>query len=77
VSAIDGDHVTLKTTDGKTVVVMLGAKTTIARGTTKLDKTALKTGERISVDYEEAKGMLMAQAIKLGTVPAVATASKK
>jgi Domain of unknown function (DUF5666) len=76
VSAIDGDHVTLKTTAGKSVVVMLDAKTTIARGTAKLDRTALKIGERVSVDYEEAKGMFMAQAIKLGAVPAVATTKK-
>jgi hypothetical protein len=76
VSSVDGDHVTLKTTAGKTVVVMLDGKTSITRGTTRLDRTSLKTGERVSVDYEDVKGMFMAQAIKLGTAPAVATTKK-
>jgi hypothetical protein len=76
VSSLDGDHLTIKTTDGKTTIVMLDAKTTIARGTAKLDRTALKAGERVSVDAEEAKGMMMAHAIKLGAA-APATAAKK
>lgn len=72
ISALDGDHLTVKTTDGKTAMVMLDAKTSIARGTTKLDRTALKAGERVSIDAAEEKGMLMAEAIKLGAAPAVA-----
>jgi nitrate reductase NapAB chaperone NapD len=39
VSAIDGNHVTVKTTDGKTVMVMLDAKTKIMQGKTKLTPT--------------------------------------
>ena len=75
VTSLDGDHLTIKTTDGKSTIVMLDAKTTIARGTAKLDRTALKAGERVSVDAEEAKGMMMAHAIKLGAAPA--TTAKK
>jgi hypothetical protein len=71
VSAINGNHVTLKTTDGKSLVVMLDDKTTVVRGTTKLDAKSLKVGERISVGYMEEKSMLMAHEIKLAaTTPA-------
>jgi hypothetical protein len=67
VSSIDGQHVVVKTTDGKTVTVMLDKETTITRGKEKLDSAALKVGERVSVDYMEEKGMNMAHAVKLAT----------
>jgi hypothetical protein len=70
VSRIDGDHVTVKKTDGKTLVIMLDKQTTVTRGKDKLDATALKMGERLSVDYMEDKGMMMAKAIKLATAAA-------
>ena len=69
VSAIDGQHVTIKTTDGKSLTVMLDKETTVTRGKSKLDATALKVGERISVDYMEENKMMMAHAIKLSTAP--------
>jgi hypothetical protein len=69
VSAVDGQHVTIKTTDGKSLVVMLDKTTTVTRGKDKLSSTALKVGERLSVDYMEEKGMMMAHAIKLSTAP--------
>jgi hypothetical protein len=72
VASIDGPHVVLKTTDGKSITVMLDKETTITRGKDKLDATALKVGERISVDYMEEKGMMMAHAVKLATAPAPA-----
>ena len=65
VSAIDGAHVTIKTTDGKSVMVMLDKETTVTQGTKKLDAAALKVGQRVSVDYMEEKKMMMAHAIKL------------
>jgi hypothetical protein len=52
---------------------MLDNKTIVTRGKDKLDATALKVGERISVDYMEKNKMMMAQAIKLAT----ATTAKK
>jgi len=52
--------------------VMLDKKTTVTRGKEKLDATALKVGERISVDYMEQNKMMMAQAIKLSTTTATA-----
>lgn len=67
VSKIDGQHVTVKTTAGKEVVVMLDSKTTVTRGTEKLDASAIKVGQRISVDAMEEKAMMMAHAVKLAT----------
>jgi hypothetical protein len=72
VSAVDGQHVTLKTTDGKSLMVMLDKETTVTRGKAKLDAAAVKVGERISVDYMEENKMMMARAIKLSAAPASA-----
>jgi hypothetical protein len=69
VSKVDGVHVTLKTTDGKDVTVMLDDKTAVTRGAQKLDASAIKVGERASVDGMEEKGMIMAHAVKLATTP--------
>lgn len=77
ISSLQGNHLEVKTTDGKTVMVMLDAKITITRGKTKLDMTALKPGERVSIDATEEKAMMMAQAIKLGAAPAAPAAAKK
>ena len=73
IASVQGEHVQIKTTDGKTVTVMLDKETTVTRGKTKLDATALKVGERVSVDYMEENKMLMAHVIKLATT----TAAKK
>ena len=72
VASINGEHVEIKTTDGKNLTVMLDKKTTVTRGKEKLDATALKVGERISVDYMEQNKMMMAQAIKLSKTTATA-----
>jgi hypothetical protein len=75
IASIDGEHVNIKTNDGKNLTVMLDKKTTVTRGKEKLDATALKVGERISVDYMEQNKMMMAQTIKLATTT-VAAAKK-
>ena len=67
VSSIDGAHVAMKTTDGKALTLMLDRTTMITRGKEKLDATALNVGDRVSVEYMEEKGMMMAHAIKLAT----------
>lgn len=72
VSTIDGNHVMVKTTDGKTVMVMLDAKTKITQGKTKVDSTALKVGTRLVAEGTDNKGMVTAARIQVGTVPAVA-----
>jgi len=71
IASVQGEHIEIKTTDGKTVMVMMDKKTTVTRGKNKLDATALTVGERISVDYMEANNMKMAHAIKLATTTAV------
>src|SRR2546425_10657661 len=65
VSSVDGNHVMVKTTDGKTVMVMLDAKTTITRGKTKLDAAAVKVGERVVAEGMEENKMIMAKTVKL------------
>jgi hypothetical protein len=70
IASVQGEHVGIKTTDGKTMTVMLNKETTVTRGKTKLDATALKVGERVSVDYMEENKMMMAHAIKLATTSA-------
>ena len=67
VASVDGPHVALNTTDGKKLTIMLDKGTTVTRGKEKADASAIKVGERISVDYMEEKGMMMAHAIKLAT----------
>jgi hypothetical protein len=74
IASVQGERVEIKTTDGKTITVMLDNTTTVTRGKDKLDATALKAGERISVDYMEKNKVMMAHAIKLATA---ATTAKK
>ena len=75
VSSVDGQNFMVKTTDGKTVMVMMDAKTKITRGKAKVDATALKVGERIVAEGEEEKEMIMATSVQLPAAPA--TTAKK
>jgi hypothetical protein len=72
VSTVVARQIVVKTTDGKTLTVLLDAKTAITRGKVKHDVAALKVGERVSVDYTEKKKVFTAKAIKLAEVPAAA-----
>ena len=75
VSSISGNNVRVKTTDGKTVMVMLDSKTKVTRGKTTLEAGALKVGDRIVAEGREEKEMIMATSVKVGA--ATATAAKK
>ena len=75
VSSVDGAHVTVKTTDGKTVMVMINAKTNITQGKTKLTAAALKAGDRVVAEGTEEKEMIMATVVRVGA-PAATTAKK-
>ena len=75
VSSIDGKNVVVKTTDGKTVTVVLGAKTKITQGKKTIDATALKVGNRLVAEGTEDKEMFLATTVRLGAVP-VPTAKK-
>lgn len=76
VSSIDGTNLMVKTTDGKTVMVMMDAKTKITKGATKLEAAALKVGDRVVAAGPEEKEMIMAETVKVGGAP-VAKATTK
>src|SRR5882672_11232242 len=78
VSSIDGNNLMVKTADGKSVMVMMDAKTKITKGTVKLAATALKVGDRVVAAGPEEKAMIMAETVKVGAAAAPAkTATKK
>ena len=70
IASVQSNQLEVKTTDGKIVTVVLDAKTAITRAKVKLDANALKIGERVSVDYTQAKNVNTAKTIKLGEQPA-------
>ena len=70
VASIDGKNLMVKTTDGKTVMVMLNAKTKITQGQNKVDPTALRVGDRVVAEGREEKDMITATTLKLGEAPA-------
>jgi hypothetical protein len=72
ISSVDGKNLMVKTTDGKTVMVMLDAKTKITQGKNKVDASALKVGERIVAEGPEEKQMITATTVQVGTAPAAA-----
>jgi hypothetical protein len=72
VSSVDGSNLMVKTTDGKTVMVMLDAKTKVTQGKVKLDAKALKVGDRVVAEGPEEKEMIMATTVQVGTAPVVA-----
>ena len=77
VSSITGNNLMVKTADGKSVMVMMDAKTKITKGTTKLQATALKVGDRVVASGPEEKEMIMAETVKVGATPASAKTGKK
>ena len=77
VSTVDGNNLTVKTADGKSVMVMMDAKTKITKGTTKLTATALKVGDRVVASGPEDKNMIMAETVKVAAAPAPAKTAKK
>lgn len=74
VSSIDGNHVMVKTTDGKTVMVMLDAKTKVTQGQAKVTAGALKVGARIVAEGADDKGTIKAARVQLGAAPSPAAA---
>jgi hypothetical protein len=72
ISAIHENRVELKTPEGKTVSVVVNAKTTYARGKQKVDVTALKVGGRIVAEVASEKDMI-ATSVTLPAAAPVAT----
>lgn len=75
ISSIDGKNLMVTTTDGKTVMVMLDAKTKITQGKNKVELSALKVGDRVVAEGLEERGMIMAATVKVGE--GVAATAKK
>jgi hypothetical protein len=70
ISSIDGKNVIVKTTDGKTVTVVLGAKTKLTQGKKTVEATALKVGDRLVAEGTEEKTMFLATTVRLGQAAA-------
>ena len=76
VSTVDGNHLTVNATDGKTVMVMLDVKTEVTRGSAKVTVADIKVGDRVVAEGAEQKGMIMATKVQLGTAAPAATAER-
>ena len=74
VSSTDGKNLMVKMADGKSIMVMMDAKTKVTLGKTKLELTAIKVGDRVVAAGPEEKDMLMAETVKVGAAPAAPAA---
>ncbi len=71
VSSVDGNNLMVKTTDGKTVMVMVNAKTKIVQGKTIVAAWLLKVGDRIVAEgTEDKQKMVTATTVQVGAAPA-------
>jgi len=68
ISAIQGEHVTVKLQDGKTESVMLDKNTKYFSGEKKAKKEDVKVGVRVVIDakMDTKMKMLVAEEVKLG-----------
>ena len=76
VSSVEGKNVMVKTTDGKSVMVMLDDKTMVTQGKAKVALSAVKVGERIVAEGPEQKEMIMATKVQLGAGASPSAATK-
>ena len=65
ISSIQGNNVTVKEADGKTVTVMLDSKTQFTRGKATAERSALKVGEHIVAHGANEKGGVLATTVKI------------
>jgi hypothetical protein len=72
IAAVSDAQLDVKTTDGKSVVVLLDAKTIYRQGKVRADAKMLKLGERVVVDAEQAEGAKLMTA-KIVTMAAPTT----
>jgi len=77
IAAVTETQLDVKTTDGKTVAVTLGAKTIYRQGKVKADAKILKLGERVVVEAEQAVGATMMTAMTVTMAAPAAVAAKK
>ena len=69
-SSVQGEHLMLKTDDGKEAMVMLDAKTTITKDKKKVDAKTLKAGDHVTAEGAGDASMLMAKTVDVGAAPA-------
>ena len=72
ITKVDGMNLMVKGADGKETMVMMDAKTKITQGKSKVDAKALKVGDRVVASGPESQGMISAETVKVGEVPAAA-----
>ena len=77
VSSTDGKNLMVKTADGKTIMVMMDAKTKVTQGKTKLELSAVKVGDRVVAAGPEEQSMIMAETVKVGAAAPAKAAAKK
>jgi hypothetical protein len=68
VTARSDRQVSIRQTDGKTVVVVLNDKTTVLKGDQKIDRASLAVGQRVIADVGDGKTPLVATSLKVGAV---------
>ena len=67
VTALDAQHVVVKTKDGKTISIQLNSKTTYRKGTAAATGADLKVGDRVVVDATGEGDMLTASEIRFSS----------
>ena len=76
VSSTDGKNLMVKTADGKTIMVMMDAKTKVTQGKAKLELSAVKVGDRVVAAGPEEKEMIMAETVKVGAATVAKSPTK-
>lgn len=70
VAKVSNTTVSVKTSDGKTVEVQFGEKTTYLRMKTAIDKGGIKVGDRIVIHAAKVNEKLVARTVEIGIVSA-------
>jgi hypothetical protein len=74
VAKISDTSLTVTTTQGKTVEILLDSKTTYSRGNQPIQKSALKIGDRVVIHAEKSGVKLTAHTVETGAATASKTA---
>ncbi len=69
IASIQDKNLMVKEANGKTMMVMLDAKTKITRGKATVPASELKVGDRIVASGPEEKEMITAQTVQIGAAP--------
>ena len=69
-SSVSGEHLMLKTDEGKDAMVMLVPKTTITKDKKKVEAKELKAGDHLVAEGTGDTNMLMAKTVDVGPPPA-------